>query len=254
MRRHGKTASLFGIGALVLLLAIMAVASSACSDSIEQARPVDRDATSGEAASPAASEQADADCWPELTIAESSASGDAIEWATEDDGTLSVRRWNSRTLKTYSAEQCGDAPVGSLLRARTGRQLVWEKTWPDDFREDAVRLGWPEGMVDRCTALGPDNELERLIFLQCGTMEHELFLEPLDFEVRVPPEALQRGPFIVAAAESGRWQARRISYCADLIFAPNQPRSWDQNRSAPSSRDCWAMYDDAHARHVAART
>ena len=253
MRRHSKTASLFGIGALVLLLAIMAVAAAACSDSIERAEPVGREDTGDKtaAASPKTTAQG---CPSGLTIAVSNPGGDAIEWATEDDGTLSVRRWSSRTLKTYSAEQCGAAPAGSLLRARTGRQLVWEKTWPDDFREDAVRLGWPEGMVDRCTALGPDNELERLIFLQCGTMEHELFLEPLNLKVRVPPEALQRGPFIVAAAESGRWQARRISYCADLIFAPNQPRTWDQNGSAPSSRDCWAMYDDAHARHIAART
>lgn len=254
MRHLNKTASLFGIGVIALILAIMAVAAAACSDSIEQAEPVDREATTSETASAAAAEQADADCWPGLTIADNGPDGDAIEWATEDDGTLSVRRWSSRTLKTYSAEQCGDAPAGSLLRAHTSRELVWEKTWPDDFREDAVRLGWPAGMVDRCTALGPDNELERLIFLQCGTMEHELFLEPLAFEVRVPPEALQRGPFIVAAAEIGRWQASRISYCADLIFAANQPRSWDQDGSAPSSRDCWAMYDDAHARHVAART
>ncbi len=248
MKRIGKAISLFGIG-----VAALVIAAGACSDSIERAELVGHEDTADKTAATSPETTAKS-CPAGFTIAEPNPSGDAIEWATKDDGTLSVRRWSSRTLKTYSAEQCGDAPAGSLVRARTGRQLVWEKTWPDDFREDAVRLGWPEGMVDRCSALGPDDELERLIFLQCGTMEHELFLDPLDLDIRVPPEALQRGPFIVAAAESGRWQARRITYCADLIFARNQPRSWDQNGSAPSSRDCWTMYEDAHARHVATRT
>lgn len=239
---------------LLLAVAASAIAASACGNSVGQAEPADRDAVVGKETSTTASEQAGARCWPGLTIAGSGPGGDAVEWVTKGDGTLSVRRWSSRSLKTYSAEQCGDAPAGSLIRAETSRRLVWEKVWPDAFRDDAVRLGWPAWMVDRCTELGPDSPLEHLIFGQCGTMEQELFLEPLDLEVRVPPEDLQRGPFITRAAALGRWEARQISYCADLIFAPSRPRAWDEGGPAPSSRDCLAVHAAARAQHASSRS
>ena len=237
MRHLSRTISLFGIG-----VAALAIAMAACSDSIEQAEPADQDAVVSDAtvAPPAEGVAASASEGPEPAPCPPGSNvvdpvRDVVEWVPGEDGRQLVRLWRFRTVKTYSADECGDAPAGSFLRARTGQRLVWERTWPDDFREVAARRGWPADLIDRCDIGSVQTVADAYVRGACQDLEEELFYSAED----ALPAGVRRLPaagFLVRAVDLG-YDIDEIIRCRDQLYDYSDP-------AAPASA-CLAMMREA---------
>lgn len=239
MRHLSRTISLFGIGVAALAIA------AACSDSIEQAEPDGQDAAevSDAAVAPAAEEVA-VTVWEEPEPAACPPGGnvvdpvrEAVEWARGEEGRPVVQLWRFRTVKTYSAEECGDIPAGGLLRARTTRQMVWERTWPDDFRAEAAELGWPADMIDRC-GIGIDfveTIADHYVREACLELEGELFYGAED-GIAASLRGLPAAVFLVRAVDLGH-DIDEIRRCRDQLYDYSDP-------AAPASA-CLAMMREA---------
>ena len=211
MRRISKTAPLFGIGAFVLLLAVVA----ACSDPVERAENPEPASDISAASASAGS----GSCPPGGNVVDPVR--DVVEWAPGESGRQIVQLWRFRTVKTYGADECGDAPAGSLLRAQTSRRLVWERTWPDDFREEAARRGWPGEMLDRCGVGLVQTRADAYVREACWELEEELFYGSED----VPPSRLHglpAGAFLVRAVDLG-FEIDQIVRCRDQLYDYSDP-------------------------------
>lgn len=215
---------LIAIGAAALLAAV-----AACSDPVERVEnPAPAPAVS--AASTSASSSA---CPPGGN--EVDPVRDVVEWMPGEDGRQIVQLWRFRTVKTYSADECGDAPAGSFLRARTSRLLVWERTWPDDFREEAARRGWPAEMLDRCGIGLAQTRADAYVREACSELEEELFYGSED----APPSRLRglpAGAFLVRAVDLG-FEIDEIRRCRDQLYDYSDP-------AAPSDA-CLSMREAA---------
>ena len=224
MKRISKTISLFGIG-----VAALTIAAAACSDSIEQAEPADQGTASGAAVAPAA-EGVAVSVWEEPKASVCPPGGNVVdpvrevaEWARGEEGRPVVQLWRFRTVKTYSAEECGGIPAGSLLRARTTRQMVWERTWPDDFRAEAAELGWPADMIDRC-GIGIDfvqTIADHYVREACLELEGELFYGAEDGMVAAS-RGLPAAAFLVRAVDLG-YDIDQITRCRDQLYDYSDP-------------------------------
>lgn len=134
-----------------------------------------------------------------------------------------MQLWRFRTVKTYGADECGDAPAGSLLRARTSRRLVWERTWPDDFREEAARRGWPAEMLDRCGIGLAQTRADAYVREACLELEEELFYGSEDVQPS-RSRGLPAGAFLVRAVDLG-FEIDEIVRCRDQLYDYSDPAS-----------------------------
>ena len=201
---------LIAMGAAALLAAV-----AACSDPVER---VEEPAPAVSAASTSADSNA---CPPGGN--EVDPVRDVAEWMPGEDERQIVQLWRFRTVKTYSADECGDVPAGSLLRARTSRRLVWERTWPDDFREEAARRGWPAEMLDRCGIGLAQTRADAYVREACSELEEDLFYGSED----VPPSrsrGLPAGAFLVRAVDLG-FEIDEIVRCRDQLYDYSDPAS-----------------------------
>ena len=215
---------LIAIGAAALLAAV-----AACSDPVERAENPEL----GSAVSAASTSASSSACLPGGN--EVDPVRDVVEWMPGEDGRQIVQLWRFRTVKTYSADECGDAPAGSLLRARTSQRLVWERTWPDDFREEAARRGWPAEMLDRCGIGLAQTRADAYVREACLELEEELFYGSED----VPPSRLRvlpAGAFLVRAVDLG-FEIDEITRCRNQLYDYSDP-------AAPSNA-CLSMREAA---------
>ena len=138
---------------------------------------------------------------------------DAISWLPIGEGQTRVR------LLRFEAERNGDGgcaalpPFSSTARSATPR-IVWEKTWPDDFRADAIRLGWPDGMVDRCKPPHGDwpSYSEFLLVEQCNALRAELF-----YGTPEAAEAQLHSGLPVRPAVHSWWPAWQLAACKKAL-------------------------------------
>ena len=215
---------LIAIGAAALLAVV-----AACSDPVERAEnPEPVPAVS--AASTSASSSV---CPPGGN--EVDPVRDVVEWMPGEDGRQIVQLWRFRTVKTYSADECGDAPAGSLLRAQTSRRLVWERTWPDDFREEAARRGWPAEMLDRCGIGLAQTRADAYVREACLELEEELFYGSEDARPS-RLRGLPAGAFLVRAVDLG-FEIDEIMRCRNQLYDYSDP-------AAPSNA-CLSMREAA---------
>lgn len=217
---------LIAVGAAALLVAV-----AACTDPVERAENPEPAASA--MAAPAA--EGSSVCPPGGNSVDPVR--DAVEWAPGEDGRQIVRLWRFRTVKTYGADECGDAPAGSLLRARTSRRLIWERAWPDDFREDAARLGWPAELIDRCSIGLVQTIADAYVRGACLELEEDLFYG----SENPPPSASHRLPapaFLVRAVDLG-YEIDEIRRCRDQLYDWSDPAS--------PSLACLSMLQEAEA-------
>lgn len=139
---------------------------------------------------------------------------DAISWLPIGEGQTRVR------LLRFEAERNGDGgcaalpPFSSTARSATPR-IVWEKTWPNDFRADAIRLGWPDGMVDRCKPPHGDwpSYSEFLLVEQCNALRAELFYGTPE----AVAEAQLHSGLSVRPAVHSWWPAWQLAACKEAL-------------------------------------
>ena len=90
---------------------------------------------------------------------------DFLVWQPREDGRMTVR------LSRFPfAGGCRNLGAPDSFSSPPGGFLVWEKTWPDDFRTAAAQLGWPDGIFERCPGPVPEQTLN-----ECYVLAHELF-------------------------------------------------------------------------------
>lgn len=194
-----------------LIAAAAAIAAiifaGACTDPVERA--------DAPAPVPAAAGAAGELCppgWPAVERA-----WDATSWLPLDDGRATVR------LLRYAAERGGDDCAGppsfASVAASASPRLLWEKTWPDDFRADAVRLGWPDGAVDRCKPPRAEQppraapHWEAVLADQCIALRAELF-----YGTPEAAEELQlRDDLAVTPAVYSWWPAEQLAACKEAL-------------------------------------
>lgn len=138
---------------------------------------------------------------------------DAIRWLPLDNGRTTVR------LLRFEAERngggCAAVPPFSSIVHSADRRVVWEKMWPDDFRADAIRLGWPDGAVDRCKPPHGDwpSHGEFLLSEQCTALRAELFYGTAE----AAEEAQLHSDLFISPAVHSWWSASQLAACKEAL-------------------------------------
>ena len=137
---------------------------------------------------------------------------DATSWLSLGDGRTSVRLLRFETERNRGCSAL--PPFSSTARSATPR-VVWEKTWPDDFRADAIRLGWPDGMVDRCKPPYADwpSYSEFLLSEQCTALQAELFYGTPE----AAEEAQLHSGLSIRPAVYSWWSALQLAACKKAL-------------------------------------
>ena len=137
---------------------------------------------------------------------------DATSWLSLGDGRTSVRLLRFETERNRG---CSALPPFSATARSATPQVVWEKTWPDDFRADAIRLGWPDGMVDRCKPPRADwpSYSEFLLSEQCNALRAELFYGTPE----AMAEAQLHSGLSIRPAMYSRWSALQLAACKKAL-------------------------------------
>ena len=100
----------------------------------------------------------------------------------------------------------------------TDEQMLWEKTWPDDFRADAAELGWPGGMLDRCGPKVLKTSSDRVLHHLCYTLEAELFYETPAAIASAAEEARSNPGLHVFRPSNSEWAAEQLASCKEALF------------------------------------
>lgn len=139
---------------------------------------------------------------------------DATSWLPLGDGRTRVRLLRFETERNRDSGCAALPPFSSIVRSATSR-VVWEKTWPDDFRADAIRLGWPDGMVDRCKPLHADlpSYSESLLSEQCTALRAELFYGTPE----AAAEAQLHSGLSIRPAVYSWWSALQLAACKKAL-------------------------------------